>query len=71
MRWNRQLRMIRLFILLLVGLELVLPAVSHAFEYAIGADLSFLKMAEDRGTVFKDNGQAKPGLDIFKDHGYN
>jgi arabinogalactan endo-1,4-beta-galactosidase len=28
-------------------------------------------MAEDRGTVFKDNGQAKPGLEIFKNHGYN
>jgi len=43
----------------------------RAAEYAIGADLSFLKQAEERGTVFKDNGQAKPGLQIFKDHGYN
>jgi arabinogalactan endo-1,4-beta-galactosidase len=43
----------------------------RAAEYAIGADLSFLKQAEERGTVFKDNGQAKPGLPIFKDHGYN
>jgi arabinogalactan endo-1,4-beta-galactosidase len=42
-----------------------------AAEYAIGADLSFLKQAEDQGAVFKDNGQAKPGLQIFKDHGYN
>jgi arabinogalactan endo-1,4-beta-galactosidase len=40
-------------------------------RYAMGADLSFLKQAEDRGTVFKDGGQAKPGLQIFKDHGYN
>ncbi len=40
-------------------------------DYAIGADLSFLKQAEDRGTGFKDNGVAKPGLQIFKDHGYN
>ncbi len=40
-------------------------------DYAIGADLSFLKQAEDRGTVFKDKGQAKPGLQIFRDHGYN
>lgn len=39
--------------------------------YAVGADLSFLKMAEDSGMVFKDDGQAKPALDIFKDHGYN
>ena len=43
----------------------------RASEYAIGADLSFLKQAEDHGKVFKDNGAAKPGLEIFKDHGYN
>lgn len=43
----------------------------RAADYAIGADLSFLKQAEDRGTVFKDQGQAKPGLRIFRDHGYN
>jgi arabinogalactan endo-1,4-beta-galactosidase len=42
-----------------------------AQEYAIGADLSFLKMAEDRGFAFKEDGTAKPGLQIFKDHGYN
>jgi len=39
--------------------------------YAIGADLSFLKQAEDRGAVFRDNGEAKPGFRIFRDHGYN
>ena len=43
----------------------------RAADYAVGADLSFLKQAEDKGMVFKDNGQAKPGLEIFKDHGYN
>jgi arabinogalactan endo-1,4-beta-galactosidase len=42
-----------------------------AADYAVGADLSFLKQAEDGGKVFKDNGEAKPGLVIFKDHGYN
>lgn len=42
-----------------------------AADYAIGADLSFLKQAEGRGVVFKDNGQGKPGLQIFKEHGYN
>ncbi len=42
-----------------------------ATDYAIGADLSFLKQAEERGVVFKDNGQGKPGLQIFKEHGYN
>jgi arabinogalactan endo-1,4-beta-galactosidase len=42
-----------------------------AADYAIGADFSFLKQAEERGTVFKDGGTNKPGLQIFKDHGYN
>lgn len=42
-----------------------------ASDYAIGADLSFLKRAEDRGKVFKDNGKAEPALQIFRNHGYN
>jgi arabinogalactan endo-1,4-beta-galactosidase len=44
---------------------------ARAADYAVGADLSFLKQAEDRGTVFRDKGEGKPGLQIFKDHGYN
>ncbi len=52
-------------------LLLVQYAPLRASEYAVGADLSFLKQAEDHGKVFKDNGVAKPGLEIFKDHGYN
>ena len=47
------------------------PRAVSASDYAVGADLSFLKQAEARGTVFKDGGEAKPGLQIFKDHGYN
>jgi arabinogalactan endo-1,4-beta-galactosidase len=39
--------------------------------YAIGADLSFLRQAEERGVIFKDGGVAKPGMQIFRDHGYN
>lgn len=39
--------------------------------YAVGADLSFLKMAEDSGVEFRDEGVVKPGLEIFSDHGYN
>jgi len=54
-----------------VALCLGLPHAAGASDYAIGADLSFLKQAEDRGTVFREGGQAKPGLRIFKDHGYN
>lgn len=40
-------------------------------QYMIGADLSFMKEAEDKGFVFKENGIAKPGYELFKEHGYN
>ncbi len=50
--------------LLCSGLDLA------ASDYAIGADVSFLRAAENSGTVFKDSGQAKAGLAILKDHGY-
>ncbi len=45
-------------------------AESPILSYAIGADLSFLRQAEQRGTKFKDAGVEKPGLQIFRDHGY-
>lgn len=49
------------------------PVVQSRAElgYVVGADLSFLKQAEERGTKFKDGGAEKPGLQIFRDHGYN
>ena len=47
------------------------PNFSRASEFAFGADLSFLKQAEDRGEVFRDGTNALPGLQIFKNHGYN
>ncbi|MDI1250377.1 MAG: glycosyl hydrolase 53 family protein [Lacunisphaera sp.] len=47
------------------------PAARPELTYAIGADLSFLRQAETRGAVFKEAGQPKPGLQIFRDHGYN
>ena len=40
-------------------------------EYHFGADLSFMKQAEDNGFKFKENGEVKPGMQIFADHGYN
>jgi len=56
---------------LIFGLLLSAAAAVNAADYIVGADLSFLKQAEDRGTVFKEDNQPKPGLQIFKDHGYN
>jgi arabinogalactan endo-1,4-beta-galactosidase len=60
-------RIIRLEVVALI----LLAGAAQAADYAIGADLSFLKQAEDQGTVFRDGGAGKPGLQIFKDHGYN
>ena len=48
----------------------LLRAQEHT-DYAFGADLSYLKQLEDQGTKFKDAGVEKPGLQIFRDHGYN
>lgn len=47
------------------------PAAPAPLNYAIGADLSFLAAAESHGVTFKDGGVVKPGLQIFRDHGYN
>jgi arabinogalactan endo-1,4-beta-galactosidase len=58
-------------ILTLFALALGTISVSCAADFAFGADLSFLKQAEDRGTVFKDGTNALPGLQILKNHGYN
>ena len=44
---------------------------SRGQDYAVGADVSFLRQAEMQGVVFKDNGVARPGLQILHDHGYN
>jgi len=57
--------------ILLAGLLSFAPLSVGAADYAIGADLSFLGQAEAKGTVFKDNGEVKPGLQILKIHGYN
>jgi arabinogalactan endo-1,4-beta-galactosidase len=53
------------------ALGAVLADSATADDFAIGADVSFLPQAEASGVVFKDGGVAKPGLQIFKDHGYN
>jgi len=69
-RWPGSRRLF-LFQLVLLTVLLCLALVARGADYAIGADLSFLAQAEARGAVFKENGQAKPGLQIFHDHGYN
>ncbi len=61
---------IKMFILIICWCLWVYKS-SNAQTYAVGADLSFMKQAEDNGHVFKENGQVKPCLQIFKDHGYN
>jgi arabinogalactan endo-1,4-beta-galactosidase len=63
-------KILPLIMFLYAGLYRI-PGSALALDYAIGADVSFLKQAEDDGMNFKDNGQTKPGLEIFKDHGYN
>lgn len=40
------------FILFFLVSQLWIAESVNALDYAIGADLSFLKQAEDRGTVF-------------------
>ena len=41
-------------------------------DYAFGLDVSFVKAREDAGRVYLDvNGEEKPCLAIFSDHGYN
>jgi arabinogalactan endo-1,4-beta-galactosidase len=56
--------------LLAAALAVGVPHAAAA-DFAVGADLSFLRDAESKGVVFHDNGQAKPGLEIFRSHGYN
>lgn len=49
------------------------PAVAQTLpipDFSAGADLSFLKQQEDAGMKFRDSGSVKPGLAIFKGHGY-
>jgi arabinogalactan endo-1,4-beta-galactosidase len=60
-----------LFASVFLTIQFCIAGLVSAADYAIGADLSFLKQAEDNRTVFRENDEAKAGLQIFKDHGYN
>lgn len=60
--------------LTICGLMLLLslpPQVPRESGYAVGADVSFLKAAEDSGKVFRDNAKPEPGLEILRSHSYN
>ena len=69
--FTREVFTFRLKLILTVAIFLQIFSTAIAQEYAIGADLSFLKSAEDQGFHFKENEVAKAGLQIFRDHGYN
>src|SRR5215210_4752713 len=56
---------------LVVIFSLAFAGQSNGSDYAIGVDVSFLKQAEEKGVILKENGAAKPALQLFRDHGYN
>jgi arabinogalactan endo-1,4-beta-galactosidase len=56
---------------LLFVVALVASSHAPAQEYAVGADISFLRQAEQQGVIFKENGTPKPALEILRNHGYN
>lgn len=58
-------------ILTISVIAITFPEELKAQKYMIGADLSFLMDAEKAGYVFKEEGNPRKGLEIFKDHGYN
>lgn len=62
---------IQILVLIICFLNIPVFHTLYSQSYAIGADLSFLKQAEDNGFAFKEDGKEKSGLEIFKDHGYN
>jgi arabinogalactan endo-1,4-beta-galactosidase len=58
----------RAILVVLLGFAALAESAEH--EYAVGADVSFLRDVEQKGVKFRENGVAKPGLDILRDHGY-
>ncbi len=39
-------------------------------SFILGADVSYLRDMESKGTAFRDEGQVHPGLEILRHHGY-
>ena len=63
--------LLKIFLNAFILISIYNTASAQNSDFAFGADLSFLKQVEEKGSVFKDSGILKPGLQIFKDHGYN
>ena len=57
--------------ILVLGLLIASLHPAPAQPFIMGADLSLLKYAEDHGVQYKENGQVRDALAIFKDHGFN
>ena len=55
MKTENGLRKTLLFTAVFITVQLCVAGLVSAADYAIGADLSFLKETEDDGTVFKEN----------------
>jgi arabinogalactan endo-1,4-beta-galactosidase len=55
----------------LLAAFLILVCLPACAQYIIGADVSYLKEAQDSGTIFKENGQPMPVLEMLREHGYN
>jgi len=53
-----------------VAVSLWPAATARAADYAVGADVSFLRQAEQQGIAFKEDGKKQPGLQILRSHGY-
>jgi len=62
---------LRLTLAAVLSVALLCGFSARASEFAFGADLSFLKQSEDRGTTFHDGTNTSPGLRMFREHGYN
>jgi arabinogalactan endo-1,4-beta-galactosidase len=61
-----------LFFLALPFLSQPAPApIVPSTGFIVGADVSFLRDLESHGVAFHDEGQAYPGLEILRHHGYN
>jgi hypothetical protein len=74
------LKRIVLFVFLVIAMSNTLraqsplqskPAPEIPQGFIIGADISWVQAAEDRGIKFSDNGVQKDILEILKNHGFN